>query len=210
MTIQQSLMFKPVPILVNSVQGSIVNSAGVTTITVPEHGNNDLIVAFGANRTAIPSNVPTDSAGGVWSSVVTYVASNGNFDNDRSARVAVCRSSGAARTITFAGPSNGIESVIPYSGCLIWRNAVGIGAAQGVNDFGGSGTSVITAPALTLQRPPGAVMVFTYATSIISGPANWNITNGMAWAGPYLTTWAGGNFGVSGTLLPIICSIELF
>lgn len=210
MTIQQALMFKPVPVLINSVQGSIVDAAGVTTITVPEHGNNDLIVAFGANRTATPSGIPTDSAGGVWSSVVTYAADAGGTVNDRSARVAVCRSSGAARTITFAGPGSGAASGIPYSGCLIWRNAAGIGAAQGVNDSTGTGTSVLAAPALALQRPPGVVMVFSYATAIISGPVDWNITNGMAWAGPYLTTWTGGDFGVSGLLLPIVCSVELF
>lgn len=209
MTIQQALLLDPVPVFVTSVTGTVVSSGGVTTINVPAHGNNDIIVAFGANRTSTPSGTPTDSVGGVWTSVVTYVANPSGTANDRSARVAQCRSSGAARTITFSGGS-GTASGIPYSGCMIWRNAAGIGAAAGVNDFSGSGETTLSAPALSLQRPPGAVMVFTYATSIVSGPAGWNITNGMAWAGPYLTTWGGGNFGVSASLLPIICSVELF
>jgi hypothetical protein len=209
MTIQQAFLFDAVPIFITSVEGSVVNASGVTTISVPTHGNNDLIVAFGANRTDTPSGVPTDSVGGVWSSVVTFVSNSGTI-NDRGARVAVCRSSGTARTITFVGPGTGTASGIPYSGCMIWRNAAGIGAAVGVNDFTGSGTTTLTAPALSLQRPPSVVMVFSYATSIISGPAGWNIASGMAWAGPYLRSWDGGNFAVSGSLLPIVASVELF
>jgi len=209
MTIQQAFMLDPVPVLVSSISGSTVNTNGVTTITVPEHGNNDLIVAFGSNRTATPSPVPTDSVGGAWSSVVTFAANTGTV-SDRSSRVAVCRSSGAARTITFQGDFATTPSEISYSGCLIWRNAAGIGAAAGVNDFSGIGTNVIQAPALSLQRPPGVVIVFTYASAIVSAPAGWNVTNGMAWAGPYVNSWTGGSFGVSGSLLPIICSVELF
>jgi hypothetical protein len=209
MTIQQALMLKPIPVLIASVQGSVVDASGITTIDVPAHSNNDLIVAFGSNRTATPSPVPTDSVGGTWTSVVTFVSDPGGTTNDRSTRVAVCRSSGAARTVTFQGTGNG-ASGISYSGCLIWRNAVGTGAAVGVDDFSGTGVSVIAAPALSLQRPPSVVMVFTYAASIISGPAGFNITNGMAWSGPFLTSWGGGNFDLSGSLLPIICSVELF
>lgn len=210
MTIQQTFLFDAVPIFITSVEGSVVDVNGVTTISVPTHGNNDFIVAFGANRTATPSGTPTDSVGGSWSTVVTYVNNFTGTDDDRSGTVAVCRSSGAARTITFSGPGSGTASGLPYSGCMIWRNASGIGASAGVNDSADTGSNTITASALSLQRPPSVVMVFGYYTGILSGPAGWNITSGMAYAGPYLTSWSGGNFSVNGSALPISASVELF
>lgn len=208
MTQQLALLGEAVPILIDTVQGSTVSSAGVTTISVPAHADRDLIVAWGANRTATPSSTPSDSVGGVWNTLTSAVANTGSA-NDRSMTVASCRSDGQARTVTFAGPSAS-ASVLPYSGCMIWRNARGIGSAQGANTFTGTGGATITAPALiSLTQPPSVIMVFTYITAIASGPADWTIVDGMAYT-QYARAWAGGSFGLSVTLLNISCSVELY
>ena len=209
MTIHQALLIDPVPILVNSIIGSVVDTAGVTTITVPAHADNDIIVAWGSNRTNTPSPVPTDSVGGVWTNITSYVFDPLGTGSDRSTCVAWCRSNGQARTITFNGGSS-TASTDPYSGCYIWRNAINIGASAEVT--GTSQGTTFAAPALTLTQPPSIVMVFGYyGGEITSGPAGWTVdAAGVGAYAEYLTAWAGGNFGLSATSDLIGCSIELY
>lgn len=207
MTQQLALLGDAVPILIDTVQGSLLSSAGVTTITVPTHADRDLIVAWGANRTDTPSGTPTDSVGGVWNTLTDASASTDSA-NDRSMTVASCRSDGQARTITFDGPSAS-ASGLPYSGCMIWRNVRNIGSAVGVSTFSSTGVTTISAPALSLTQPPSVIMVFTYITAITAGPADWSIQNGMAYV-RYARTWSGGSFDLSVLLLNISCSVELF
>ena len=206
----QALYHEPVPVLVNSIAGSVVSGAGITTITVPAHADNDIIVAWGSNRTATPSPVPTDSVRGVWSDITSYNFNPFGTGSDRSTRVAWCRSDGRARTITFDGGGTGTASTDPYSGCYIWRNAIIIGASAQVT--GTDQGTTFAAPALTLTRAPSAVMVFGYYGGMIStGPAGWTVdAQGVGAYAEYLTAWAGGNFGLSGTSDLIGCSIELY
>jgi hypothetical protein len=196
----QALLMEPVPIMVQSVLGSTLSAAGVTTVTIPAHADGDLIIAFGSNRT---NTVPPTPAG--WTSIATGVANPGGGGNDRSTRMVYKFSNGSAQTLTF--DSGGGASTDPYSGCLIFRNAVGVDGAADIND-NATGTT-LAVPALTLTRYPSTVVAFSFYDAITTAPAGWIVTNGMAYA-EYLSAWAGGNFTLSATSVLIGTVVEIY
>jgi hypothetical protein len=198
----QALFFDSVPIMVQSVLGSTLDTAGVTSISIPTHADNDLIVAFGSNRT---STVPPTPAG--WTSIATGVANPIGTGSDRSTRMVYKFSDGSAQTLTFdSGAST--ASTDPYSGCLIFRNAVGVDGASGISD-NTTGTT-LAVPALTLTRYPSTVVAFSfYGDAITAAPAGWTIVNGMAYA-EYLSAWAGGNFTLNTTAALIGTVVEIY
>lgn len=200
MTGIQALLMEPVPIMVQSVLGSTLSAAGVTTVTIPAHADGDLIIAFGSNRT---NTVPPTPAG--WTSIATGVANPGGGGNDRSTRMVYKFSDGSAQTLTF--DSGGGASTDPYSGCLIFRNAVGVDGAADIND-NATGTT-LAVPALTLTRYPSTVVAFSFYDAITAAPAGWIVTNGMAYA-EYLSAWAGGNFTLSATSALIGTVVEIY
>ena len=201
----QGLLFEPVPILVDSIVGSVVSAAGVTTITIPAHEDGDLIVAFGSNRTSTASPTPTG-----YTSIATGVANPVGTGSDRSTRMVYKFSSGAAETLTFDGGS-ATASTVPYSGCLIFRRAVGVDGGSGISSNSTGGTLAV--PALTLSRPPSVVIAFSFycgaTTGLTAGPAGWIVDNGMAYA-EYLNAWAGGNFTLDTTAALIGTVVEIY
>jgi len=197
----QALLMEPVPIMVLSVLGSSLSAAGVTTVTIPAHADGDLIVAFGSNRT---NTVPPTPAG--WTSIATGVANPGGGANDRSTLMVYKFSDGSAQTLTF--DSGGGASTDPYSGCLIFRNAVGVDGGAGVTTTATGTTLAI--PALTLTRYPSTVVAFSfYGDAITAAPAGWTVIDGMAYA-EYLTAWAGGNFTLGTTAAEIGTVVEIY
>ena len=198
----QALLMEPVPIMVLSVLGSSLSAAGVTTVTIPAHADGDLIVAFGSNRT---NTVPPTPAG--WTSIATGVANPGGGANDRSTLMVYKFSDGSAQTLTFDSGS-GTASADPYSGCLIFRNAVGVDGGAGVTTTATGTTLAI--PALTLTRYTSTVVAFSfYGDAITAAPAGWTVINGMAYA-EYLSAWAGGNFTLGTTAAEIGTVVEIY
>jgi hypothetical protein len=196
----QALLMEPVPIMVQSVLGSTLSAAGITTITIPAHADGDLIVAFGSNRT---NTAPLTPAG--WTLIATGIANPGGGANDRSTIMVYKFSDGSAQTLTF--DSGGGASTDPYSGCLIFRNAVGVDGAAGISS-NSTGTT-LAVPALTLTRYPSTVVAFSSYDAITAAPAGWTVTNGMAYA-EYLTAWAGGNFTLNTTAALIGTVVEIY
>ena len=202
MTIQQALIAPPVPILVASVLGSTVSAAGVTSINIPATAAGDLIVAFGSNRTNTASPTPAG-----WTSIATGIANPFGTGGDRSTRMVYQFTDGGAQTLTFDGGSDDV-SADPYSGCLIFRGASAVGTGDGVSS-NSTGTT-LTMPALTIDRVPATVIVFSfYGDSITAAPAGWTISNGMAYA-EYLSAWAGGNFTLSATAALIGTTVPIY
>jgi len=197
----QVLLMEPVPVMVQSVLGSSLSAAGVTTVTIPAHADGDLIVAFGSNRT---NTVPPTPAG--WTSIATGVANPGGGANDRSTRMVYKFSDGSAQTLTFDSGS-GTVSTDPYSGCLIFRNAVGVDGGAGITDTA-TGTT-LAVPTLTLTRYPSTVVAFSFYDAITAAPAGWIVDNGMAYA-EYLSAWAGGNFTLGATAALIGTVVEIY
>ena len=197
----QALLMEPVPVMVQSVLGSNLSAAGITTITIPAHADGDLIVAFGSNRT---NTAPPTPAG--WTLIATGIANPGGGANDRSTIMVYKFSDGSAQTLTFDSGS-GTASTDPYSGCLIFRNAVGVDGAAGITDTDTSTTLAV--PALTLTRYPSTVVAFSFYDAITAAPAGWTVTNGMAYA-EYLTAWAGGNFTLNTTAALIGTVVEIY
>ena len=113
---------------------------------------------------------------------------------------------GGAQTLTFDGGSDS-TSDDPYSGCLIFRGASQIGVGDGVSS-NSTGTT-LTMPALTIDRVPATVVVFTFYDGISAAPAGWTVTNGMAYA-EYLSAWAGGDFTLNATAALIGTTVELY
>ena len=192
---------EPVPIMVQSVLGSVLSTAGITSISIPAHADGDLIVAFGSNRT---STIPPTPAG--WTSIATGVANPFGTGSDRSTRMVYKFSDGSAQTLTFDSGS-GTASTDPYSGCLIFRNAVGVDGAAGIDDNTTGAT--LTVPALTLTRYPSTVVAFSLYDGITAAPAGWTVVNGMAYA-EYLSTWAGGDFTLNTTAALIGTVVEIY
>ena len=202
MTIQQALIAPPVPILVASVLGTTLTTGGVTSVSIPATAAGDLIVAWGSNRTNTASPTPAG-----WTSIATGIANPAFTANDRSTRMVYQFTDGGAQTLTFDGGSDG-TSADPYSGCLIFRGASAVGTGDGVSS-NSTGTT-LTMPALTIDRVPATVIVFSfYGDSITAAPAGWTISNGMAYA-EYLSAWAGGNFTLSDTAALIGTTVEIF
>ena len=197
----QALLMEPVPIMVQSVLGSVLSTAGITSISIPAHADGDLIVAFGSNRT---STIPPTPAG--WTSIATGVANPFGTGSDRSTRMVYKFSDGSAQTLTFDSGS-GTASTDPYSGCLIFRNAVGVDGAAGIDDNTTGAT--LTVPALTLTRYPSTVVAFSLYDGITAAPAGWTVVNGMAYA-EYLSTWAGGDFTLNTTAALIGTVVEIY
>ena len=197
----QALLMEPVPIMVLSVIGSTLSTGGVTTVTIPAHADGDLIVAFGSNRT---STAPPTPAG--WTSIATGVANPFGTGSDRSTRMVYKFSDGSAQTLTFDSGSAD-ASADPYSGCLIFRNAVGVDGGSGINDTD-TGTT-LAVPALTLTRYPSTVVAFSFYDGITAAPAGWTVINGMAYA-EYLSAWAGGNFTLGATAALIGTVVEIY
>ena len=197
----QALLMEPVPIMVQSVLGSVLSTAGVTSISIPAHADGDLIVAFGSNRT---STIPPTPAG--WTSIATGVANPFGTGSDRSTRMVYKFSDGSAQTLTFDSGS-GTASTDPYSGGLIFRNAVGVDGAAGIDDNTTGAT--LTVPALTLTRYPSTVVAFSLYDGITAAPAGWTVVNGMAYA-EYLSTWAGGDFTLNTTAALIGTVVEIY
>jgi hypothetical protein len=115
-------------------------------------------------------------------------------------------SDGSAQTLTFDSGS-GTASTDPYSGCLIFRNAVGVDGAAGIDDNTTGAT--LTVPALTLTRYPSTVVAFSFYDGITAAPTGWIVTNGMAYA-EYLSAWAGGDFTLSATAAQIGTVVEIY
>jgi hypothetical protein len=197
----QALLMEPVPIMVLSVIGSTLSTGGVTTVTIPAHADGDLIVAFGSNRT---STAPPTPAG--WTSIATGVANPFGTGSDRSTRMVYKFSDGSAQTLTFDSGSAD-ASADPYSGCLIFRNAVGVDGGAGITDTD-TGTT-LAVPALTLTRYPSTVVAFSFYDGITAAPAGWTVINGMAYA-EYLSAWAGGNFTLGATAALIGTVVEIY
>jgi hypothetical protein len=197
----QALLMEPVPIMVLSVLGSILSTAGVTTVTIPAHADGDLIIAFGSNRTATPPPTPSG-----WTSIATGTANPFGTGSDRSTRMVYKFSDGSAQTLTFDSGSS-TASTDPYSGCLIFRNAVGVDGAAGIDDNTSGAT--LTVPALTLTRYPSTVVAFSFYDAFTAAPAGWIVTNGMAYA-EYLSAWAGGDFTLGATAAQIGTVVEIY
>jgi hypothetical protein len=198
----QALLMEPVPIMVLSVLGSTLSAAGVTTVTIPAHADGDLIVAFGSNRT---STAPPTPAG--WISIATGTCNPFGTGSDRSTRMVYKFSDGSAQTLTFDSGSAD-ASADPYSGCLIFRNAVGADGGAGVTTTATGTTLAI--PALTLTRYPSTVVAFSfYGDAITAAPAGWTVIDGMAYA-EYLTAWDGGNFTLGATAAEIGTVVEIY
>jgi hypothetical protein len=196
----QALFFEPVPIMVLSVVGSTLNTSGVTFISIPAHADNDLIVAFGSNRTSTPPPTPAG-----WTSIATGTCNPFGTGSDRSTRMVYKFTDGTAQTLTFDSGS-GTASADPYSGCLIFRNAVGVDGGAGIDDTA-TGTT-LAVPGLSLTRYPSTVVAFSFYDGITAAPAGWVVDNGMAYA-EYLSAWAGGNFtlGASSALIGTVVEI---
>jgi len=196
----QALFFEPVPIMVLSVVGSTLNTSGVTSISIPAHADNDLIVAFGSNRTSTPPPTPAG-----WTSIATGTCNPFGTGSDRSTRMVYKFTDGTAQTLTFDSGS-GTASADPYSGCLIFRNAVGVDGGAGIDDTA-TGTT-LAVPGLSLTRYPSTVVAFSFYDGITAAPAGWVVDNGMAYA-EYLSAWAGGNFtlGASSALIGTVVEI---
>lgn len=200
--IHQALLMTPVPILVASVLGSTVDTAGITSINIPATTAGDLIVAFGSNRTNTPSTTPAG-----WTSVATGVCDPAFTGSDRSTRMVYQFTDGSAQTLTFNG-GNSSASAVPYSGCLIFRGVNGVDSSAGVNSNTTGPT--LTIPSLTVARVPATVIAFSfYGGAIAAGPAGWTITNGMAYA-EYLDAWAGGAFTLDTDAAEIGTVLEIF
>lgn len=200
--IHQALLMTPVPILVASVLGSTVDTAGITSINIPATTAGDLIVAFGSNRTNTPSPTPAG-----WTSVATGVCDPAFTGSDRSTRMVYQFTDGSAQTLTFNGGSAG-ASTDPYSGCLIFRGVNGVDSSAGVNSNTIGPT--LTIPSLTVARAPATVIAFSfYGDAITAAPAGWTITNGMAYA-EYLNVWAGGAFTLNNDAAEIGTVVEIF
>lgn len=197
----QALLMEPVPVMVQSVLGSTLSTAGVTTVTIPAHADGDLIVAFGSNRTATPPPTPSG-----WTSIATGTCNPFGTGSDRSTRMVYKFSDGSAQTLTFDSGA-GTASTDPYSGCLIFRNAVGIDGAAGIDDTA-TGTT-LAVPALSLTRYPSTVVAFGFYNAITAAPAGWIVDNGMAYA-EYLSAWAGGNFTINATAALIGTVVEIY
>jgi hypothetical protein len=192
---------EPVPIMVLSVLGSTLSTGGVTTVNIPAHADGDLIIAFGSNRTATPPPTPAG-----WTSIATGTANPFGTGSDRSTRMVYKFSDGSAQTLTFDSGS-GTASTDSYSGCLIFRNAVGVDGAAGIDDNTTGAT--LTVPALTLTRYPSTVVAFSFYDGITAAPAGWIVTNGMAYA-EYLSAWAGGDFTLTATAAQIGTVVEIY
>ena len=197
----QALLMEPVPVMVLSVLGSTLSTGGVTTVTIPAHADGDLIIAFGSNRTATPPPTPSG-----WTSIATGVANPFGTGSDRSTRMVYKFSDGSAQTLTFDSGS-GTASADPYSGCLIFRNAVGVDGGSGINDTD-TGTT-LAVPALTLTRYPSTVVAFSFYDAFTAAPAGWTVTNGMAYT-EYLSAWAGGDFTLGATAALIGTVVEIY
>jgi hypothetical protein len=197
----QALLMEPVPIMVQSVLGSVLSTGGVTSISIPAHVDGDLIVAFGSNRT---STVPPTPAG--WTSIATGTANPFGTGSDRSTRMVYKFSDGSAQTLTFDSGS-GTASTDPYSGCLIFRNAVGVDGASGISS-NSTGTT-LAVPALALARYPSTVVAFSFYDAITAAPAGWTVTNGMAYA-EYLSSWDGDDFTLGDTAALIGTVVEIY
>lgn len=197
----QALLMEPVPIMVQSVLGSTLSTGGITTVTIPTHQDGDLIVAFGSNRTA---TAPPTPAG--WTSIATGIHNQAGTGSDRSTRMVYNFSDGSAQTLTFDSGSS-TASTDPYSGCLIFRNAVGVDGAADI-DNNSDGTT-LAVPALTLTRYPSTVVAFSFYDGITAAPAGWIIDNGMAYA-EYLSVWAGANFTLGATAAMIGTVVEIY
>jgi hypothetical protein len=187
--------------MVLSVLGSTLSTGGVTTVNIPAHADGDLIVAFGSNRT---STVPPTPAG--WTSIATGTCNLFGTGSDRSTRMVYKFSDGSAQTLTFDSGS-GTASADPYSGCLIFRNAVGVDGGAGIDDNTTGAT--LTVPALTLTRYPSTVVAFSFYDGITAAPAGWIVDNGMAYA-EYLSAWDGGDFTLSATAAQIGTVVEIY
>ena len=197
----QALLMEPVPIIVQSVVGSILSTAGVTSISIPAHADGDLILAFGSNRTSTPPPTPAG-----YTSVATGTANPFGTGSDRSTRMVYKFSDGSAQTLTFDSGS-GTASTDPYSGCLIIRRAVGVDGGAGIDD-NTTGTT-LTVPGLSLTRYPSMVVAFSFYDGITAAPAGWTVVNGMAYA-EYLSVWAGGDFTIGATSALIGTVVEIY
>jgi hypothetical protein len=187
--------------MILSVLGSTLSTGGVTTIDIPAHADGDLIVAFGSNRT---STAPPTPAG--WTSIATGTCNPFGTGSDRSTRMVYKFSDGSAQTLTFDSGSSTV-STDPYSGCLIFRNAVGVDGGSGIDDTA-TGTT-LAVPALTLTRYPSTVVAFSFYDAFTAAPAGWTVINGMAYA-EYLSAWAGGNFTINATAALIGTVVEIY
>jgi len=201
MSSHQALLRTSVPILVASILGSTLSAGGVTSISIPASAPGDLIIAFGSNRTNAASPTPAG-----WTSIATGVDNPFGTGSDRSTRMVYQFTTGSAQTLTFDGGSAD-ASTDPYSGCLIFRGASEIGVGDGVSS-NSTGTT-LAIPALTINRVPASVVVFSFYDGISAAPAGWTVTNGMAYA-EYLTAWAGGNFTLNATAALIGTVVELY
>ena len=197
----QALLMEPVPIIVQSVLGSILSTAGVTSISIPAHDDGDLILAFGSNRTSTPPPTPAG-----YTSVATGTANPFGTGSDRSTRMVYKFSDGSTQTLTFDSGA-GTASTDPYSGCLIIRRAVGVDGGAGIDD-NTSGTT-LTVPGLSLTRYPSMVVAFSFYNGITAAPAGWTVVNGMAYA-EYLSVWSGGDFTIGATAALIGTVVEVY
>ena len=194
-------MMTPVPILVSSVLGSVVDTSGVTSISIPTTAAGDLIIAFGSNRTSTPTPTPAG-----WTSIATGTANPFGTGSDRSTSMVYQFTTGGAQTLTFNGGSS-TASTDPYSGCLIFRGASQVGNGAGI-DTTSTGTT-LAIPGLTVDRAPAIVVAFSFYDGITAAPAGWTVSNGMAYA-EYLNAWAGGNFTINSTAALIGTVAEIY
>ena len=189
----QGLMFQPVPNFIDSVIGSTLSTAGITTVSIPAHVDNDLIIAFGSNRSNTPPPVPAG-----YTSIATGVCNPGGGGN-RATILVYKFSDGSAQTLTFDSP-NGTASADPYSGCFIFRNATGVDGNAGISS-NSTGTT-LAVPTIALARYPSILAAFSFfcdtSIGITAAPAGWIVENGMAYA-EYQNTWDGGNFTLNTT-----------
>ena len=192
---------EPVPLIVTSILGSTVDTAGVTSISIPAHQDNDLIIAFGSNRTSTPPPTPAG-----YTSVATGTSNPFGTGSDRSTRMVYKFSDGSAQTLTFDSGSAS-ASTDPYSGCFIIRRAVGVDGGTGIDD-NTTGTT-LAVPGLTLTRYPSLLVAFSFYDGITAAPAGWTVTNGMAYA-EYVPSWAGGNFTLGATAALIGTVVEIY
>mgnify|MGYP006268281769 CR=1 FL=1 len=202
MSVMQSFLFHPVPIIVGDFAGNIVDANGTTVVNIPAHEPGDLLLAWGSDKSNTP---PTTPAG--FTQLTVSICDPSFTASDRSSKVVYKISDGSAQTITFDGPGQNGASTDPYSGCYIIRNATGVGNVASANTTS-TGTS-FTAPSITLRQPPSTLFVFTLADNISAVPGGWTKGNTGGYI-EYATGWSAAVFTLSATTALIGSSIEIY
>lgn len=174
-------------------------SSGVTSVTISGHQVGDFLFVVGSSQQTAD---PSFTAG--WTKITSFFSTG-------TLRVGVMvykfATTTANETVTFTGTGS---SASAYSAAYVFRNVRAIGNSNVVTNIGGSASS-IASPSLTLSDTTtgqSALILASYAMTMTAVPNSLTIANGMSY-GLLRSSWAGGNFTVSGTNLLNCGIVEL-